>query len=89
MVLFSAMEDYASIYKQLTLPMYLFRGWMLARSPQLLVKGAADEIIPGAEKFFGPGAPISGVQLLYKEFKANRDFLLEHVPPERQATLEK
>lgn len=88
MVLLAAVTGYGTLYQQLTLPMYLFRAWVFTRSPHLLIAGAFEEIVPGAEKIFGAGAPLLAVQELYREFKRNRVLLEGLLPVERRDAVE-
>ena len=88
LTLLAAITDYGTIYKQLTLPMYLFRGWMFVRNPHMLVEGAFEEVVPGGERIFGAGAPASVLQSLYREFKKNERWYLANVPAERLPNIE-
>lgn len=88
LALLAAITDYGTLYKQLTMPMYLFRGWVLAHSPQLLLEGAAEEVIPGVEKMLGPDAPLEAMQALYREYKRDERFYLSGIPEERRPNVE-
>ncbi|QIK78440.1 hypothetical protein G7077_05510 [Sphingomonas piscis] len=88
MTLLAAIEDYGRTYQQLTIPMYLFRGWLLAKSPHLLKEGAREDLIPHADQIFGKAASFSAVQSLYRELKRDRNQYLAFIPKDRLKNIE-
>jgi hypothetical protein len=73
MSLFTAVTDYETVFKAITIPMGLFRSWMIARRADII---ASDSPVHSLSWVFKDGAPLYHAKNLYKLWKEDKQSIL-------------